>query len=63
MELPQETKNRTTEWSSSSISVYLSKENRTTNVKNYMHLYVYCSIIYKIWARYGSNLIVHPIDE
>lgn len=39
------------------------QENKITNVKSYMHLYVYCSIIYKIWARYGSNLIVHPIDE
>ena len=31
---------------SSSTSGYLSKENKNTNLKSYMHPYVHCSIIY-----------------
>ena len=41
-------KNRTTKWSSNSISVYWFKEHENTNLKNiyiYMHPHVHCSII------------------
>ena len=46
MEVPQKTKNRTNIQSSNSTSGYLFKENKNTNLKRYMHSYVYCSIIY-----------------
>ena len=45
MEVPQKIKNRITTWSS--IIGYLPKESKNTNAKKkYVHLYVYCSIIY-----------------
>ena len=40
---------------------YLSKENKSTNKKRYMHLYVHYSIIYN--PRYRSSLSAHPIAE
>ena len=46
MEVPQKTWNRSTIWSSNSISGYLSKESENTNLKRYMHPYVCCNIIY-----------------
>ena len=45
-ELPHKTKNRTTLWSSNYTSGYLTKEYKNMNSKWYVHLYVYCSIIY-----------------
>ena len=45
-ELPHKIKNRTTLWSSNYTSGYLTKEYKNTNSKGYVHLYVYCSIIY-----------------
>ena len=33
-------------WSSNSITRYLPKENKNTNLKWYIYPYVYCSIIY-----------------
>ena len=39
-------KNRTTIWSSNSHSGCLSKENKNTNWKKYVHTHVHCSIIY-----------------
>ena len=46
MEVPQKVKNRNTIWSSNSTTGYLPKENENTKSKRYVHLYVYCSIIY-----------------
>ena len=46
IEVPQKSKNRTTTWSSNSIPGYLSKENKKTNSKRYIHPYVHCSIIH-----------------
>ena len=38
---PQKIKNRTTIWSSNCTSGYLSRENKNTNFKRYMHPYVH----------------------
>ena len=46
LEVPQKVKNRTTIWSSSSTSRYVSKENENTNWKIYVHPRVHCSISY-----------------
>ena len=46
MEGVQKIKNRMTLWSSNGATRYLLKEYKNTNFKGYMHLYVYCSIIY-----------------
>ena len=46
MELPQKVKNGTALWPSNSISRNLSKETQNTNLKEYMHPCVHCSIIY-----------------
>ena len=46
MEGPQEVKPRITIWSSNFTTSYLPKENKNTNLKRYMHLSVYWSIIY-----------------
>ena len=46
MECPQETKNKTTIWSSNSPSEYISEENGNINSKEHMHLSVHESIIY-----------------
>ena len=43
--VPQKIKNRITLWSRN-CTEYLPKEYENTNSKGYMHLYVYCSIIY-----------------
>jgi len=43
--VPQKIKNRTTVWSGSSISEYLSKENENNNLKRYAP-HVHCGIIY-----------------
>ena len=47
MEVPQKIKNRTTTQSSNSTLGYLSKENKNTNSKRYMHPSVHYSTIYK----------------
>ena len=47
MESPQKIKNRTAIQSSNPTSGYLYEESENTNLKGYLHLYVYCSIIYK----------------
>ena len=46
MECPQETKTKTTIWSSNSPSEYISEENENINSKEHMHLSVHESIIY-----------------
>ena len=46
MEVPQKTKNGTTKWSSNPIPEYISKENKNSNLKRYMHSHVHCSITY-----------------
>ena len=46
MEVPEKTKNKTTVWSSNSSPRYISKENKNTNSKRYMHCHVHCSITY-----------------
>ena len=46
MEVPQKIKNRTTLWFSNSTFGYSSKEIQNTNLKGYMHPYIYCRIIY-----------------
>ena len=44
--ITQKIKNRTTIWSSNYTPGYLSEENKNSNAKRYMHLYVHRSIIY-----------------
>ena len=46
MEDPQKIKNRTTISYSNSNSGHLSKENKNTHLKRYMHCHVHCSITY-----------------
>ena len=46
MKVSQNFKNTYTIWSSNSTSGYLSKENKSTNLKRYMHPHIYCSIIH-----------------
>ena len=48
MEVPQTIKNRTTIWSSNSMSGYLSERNKSTAlILKGPHAQVHCSIIYK----------------
>ena len=46
MEIPQKIKGRTTIWSSSPISEYISKENETWMWKRYQHSHFHCSVIH-----------------
>ena len=59
MEVPQKLKNRTTIPSSNFTLEYLSKENKNTNSKRYMHPYVHGSIIYN---RQAVEITQVPID-
>ena len=45
MEVPKNIKNRTIIWSSNSPFGYLSKGNRITISKRYLHFHLYCNII------------------
>lgn len=64
VKVPQLIKNKTTIQFSNFISGDLFKENKITNLKRYMHLYVHCSTIYW-YPRYGSNAvsIVRRMDK
>ena len=46
MEIPQKIKNGTSLWPSISTFGNLSKETQNTNLKEYVHHYVHCNIIY-----------------
>ena len=46
MFLIQKIKSRMALWSGNCPTGYLPKEYKNTNLKKYMHSYVYCSIIY-----------------
>ena len=46
MEIPQKIKNGPALLPSNSTSGYIFKETQNTNLKEYMHPYVHCSIIY-----------------
>ena len=46
VELPQKIKNETALWPNNYSSGYLLQEIRNTNLKDFMHPYVHCSIIY-----------------
>ena len=46
MELPQKIKNETASWLNDSTSGNISEETQNTDLKEYMHFYVHCSIIY-----------------
>ena len=46
MELPQKIKNRTALWLSNPTSGNISEETQNTDLKEYMHSYVHCSVIY-----------------
>ena len=48
MEVPPKTKHRNTIWSNNSTFENISKGNRNTPSKNYLHSHVYFSIIYNI---------------
>ena len=54
---PQENKNRTTLWSSNSTSGNISKENKTTNLKNYLHPHVHSGIIYDSQDREATQAL------
>ena len=45
-ESPQNIKNETPIWASSSTSEYLSEECKKINLKRYVHVHVHCSIIH-----------------
>ena len=45
-ELPQKIKNGTALWPRDSTSVNIPKETQNTDSRDYVHLYVHCSIIY-----------------
>ena len=44
MEVPQKIKNGSVLWPSNSTSGNISEETQNTNLKEYMHLYVHCSV-------------------
>ena len=46
MEIPQKSKNATALWPIDFTSGNLSEETQNTNLKEHMHPYVHCSIIY-----------------
>ena len=46
MEFSRKNKNRITKWSNNSTHGYISKENKNINLKTYLHLSVYSSVIY-----------------
>ena len=46
MEGPQKIKSGTAFWPRESASVYKSKEKNKINVREYMHPYIHCSVIY-----------------
>ena len=46
VELPQKIKNEITIWSNNFTSQYLSKGNKNTSLKRYLHSHVHCSIIH-----------------
>ena len=50
MEVPQKIKNRNTIQRNNPTSGYLPKENKHTDLRKYMHPYVYCSIVYNSQA-------------
>ena len=58
MEVPEEIKKRTTMWSTNPTAQSLSKENKNTNSKIYIHPYVHCSSIYNSQVM-EENLSVH----
>lgn len=45
-DISQKIKNKTTIWSSYSVTGYLSKQCQNTISKKYMYPYVHCSIVY-----------------
>ena len=45
MEIPQKIKNRATIWARKPTSEYISKGNKITISKRYLHSHVHCSII------------------
>ena len=46
MESPQKIKNRTTIWFHNSTPGYIAKENKSTNQKRYMHLYIFIAALF-----------------
>lgn len=62
LEVPQKIKNRAAIPSSSSISGYVTKENRNTILKSYMHPYVHCRAIYNNHDM-GATYVPIDIDD
>ena len=72
MEIPQKIKNGPALWLSDSTSGFKSKETQNTNFKEYMHLYVHCSIIHNSQAmatpqvpinrQVGKKAVVHEME-
>ena len=58
-EAPHKTRNRTTIWSSNSISGYIFKENETINSKRYMYHYVHSSTIYRSQDAEATHLSIN----
>ena len=56
MEGLQNIKNGTALWPSDSTSGYISKETQNTNLKEYMHPYVHCSIMYSSQAMESTQV-------
>ena len=59
MEVPQQMKNGTSLLPSDSISGYISKETPNSDSKEYMHPYVYCSIIYNSQAMPATQVTIN----
>ena len=59
VEFPQKIKNRTALWPRNSSSGYISEETQNTNLKEYMHLYVHCSVIYNSQAMEAAQVPIN----
>ena len=59
MEVPQQMKNGTSLLPSDSISGYISKETPNSDSKEYMHPYVYCSLIYNSQAMQATQMPIN----
>ena len=68
-EVPQKMKNGMVFWPNNSTSGYTSQETQNTNLREYMHPYVHCNIIYNSQAmeaaqvpinrQMGKKVVVH----
>ena len=58
-EVPQKIENMITIWSINSTTEYSPKENENTNLKRYMHPYVYCITVYSSPDMEAAQVSIH----